>query len=56
MSNPAREFQPDRSLTVKEAAAFLQVSESWLNKARVCRSWTAFHQNGPLGPLQPAGA
>jgi predicted DNA-binding transcriptional regulator AlpA len=35
MPHPAKEFQPDRSLTVKEAAAFLQVSESWLNKARV---------------------
>jgi excisionase family DNA binding protein len=35
MSNPAKEFQPDRLLTVKEAAGYLQVSESWLNKARL---------------------
>jgi hypothetical protein len=35
MSSPAKEFQPDRLLAVSGAADFLQLSESWLNKARL---------------------
>jgi predicted DNA-binding transcriptional regulator AlpA len=35
MSIVTKEFQPDRLLTVNGAAEFLQLSESWLNKARL---------------------
>ncbi|VFU10496.1 helix-turn-helix transcriptional regulator [Methylocella tundrae] len=35
MGDPAKEFQRDRLLTVGEGAEYLQLSESWLNKARL---------------------
>jgi predicted DNA-binding transcriptional regulator AlpA len=35
MGDPTKESQRDRLLKVGEAAEFLQLSESWMNKARL---------------------
>ncbi len=46
MRDRAKEFQRDRLLTVSEAAEFLQLSESWLNKARIYGRGPRYHKMG----------
>ena len=46
MGDPAKESQRDRLLTVKEAADFLQLSASWLNKGRLSGGGPGFHKMG----------
>jgi hypothetical protein len=46
MGDPTKESQRDRLLTVGEAAEYLQLSESWLNKARLSGSGPRFIKMG----------
>jgi predicted DNA-binding transcriptional regulator AlpA len=46
MGDPTKESQRDRLLKVGEAAEFLQLSESWMNKARLSGSGPEYHKMG----------